>query len=563
MSMTDAQALPLAGVRVVEFTHMVMGPAAGLILADLGADVIKIEPAEGDSTRHLPGSGAGYYPMYNRNKRSLCVDLKSDNGREIVGRLCDRADVVIENFRPGTIERLGFGYEELSRRNPRVIFCSEKGFLSGPYENRTALDEVAQMMGGLAYMTGPPGQPLRAGTSVIDVQGGMFGAVGILAALVQRVLTGKGQNIVASLFESTVFLVGQHMAQYAVTGKPAAPMPVRVSAWAIYQVFDTGDGEQVFVGVVSDKQWKEFCAAFELHELAADRSLDTNSDRVTHKDRLVPIIKDVFRSYTKQQLMAKLEATGLPFAPITKPEDLFEDPHLKANGGLLPVTVSDGPRAGEKTRLPALPLEMSGRRFGIHHRNSARPRLHRCTGRAIPAEPGSRLEVDPGASETVPRLECEDFVVAFHGDADRVESFQQHLPVGGRDAEGMLSTVRCCHAARLEVHRHPRAGGLRLHLSRNVFDDVIREHDGHDAVSDAVALEDGAEARRNDGADAPFMQRPDGVLTRRATAEVQAAQQDTCLAVRFAVQQELRVFVASAGGLVAPAGKQAVGQSKL
>jgi crotonobetainyl-CoA:carnitine CoA-transferase CaiB-like acyl-CoA transferase len=367
MSMTDAQALPLAGVRVVEFTHMVMGPAAGLILADLGADVIKIEPAEGDSTRHLPGSGAGYYPMYNRNKRSLCVDLKSDNGREIVGRLCDRADVVIENFRPGTIERLGFGYEKLSRRNPRVIFCSEKGFLSGPYENRTALDEVAQMMGGLAYMTGPPGQPLRAGTSVIDVQGGMFGAVGILAALVQRALTGKGQNIVASLFESTVFLVGQHMAQYAVTGKPAAPMPVRVSAWAIYQVFDTGDREQVFVGVVSDKQWKEFCAAFELHELAADRSLDTNSDRVAHKERLVPIIKDVFGRYTKQQLMAKLEATGLPFAPITKPEDLFEDPHLKANGGLLPVTVSDGPRAGEKTRLPALPLEMSGRRFGIHH----------------------------------------------------------------------------------------------------------------------------------------------------------------------------------------------------
>jgi crotonobetainyl-CoA:carnitine CoA-transferase CaiB-like acyl-CoA transferase len=364
--MAGRQGLPLAGVRVIEFTHMVMGPAAGLILADLGADVIKIEPVEGDSTRRLPGSGSGYFPMYNRNKRSLCVDLKADDGRKLVLRLIQDADVLIENFRPGTMDRLGFGYDALQGQHPRLIYCSEKGFLSGPYENRTALDEVAQMMGGLAYMTGPPGQPLRAGTSVIDVQGGMFGAVGIIAALHQRHATGRGQNIVASLYESTVFLVGQHMAQYAVTGKPAAPMPVRVSAWAIYQVFETGDGQQVFVGVVSDKQWKDFCAAFELHELAADRTLDTNNDRVTHKERLVPIIKAVFRKYTKQELMAKLEKTGLPFAPITKPEELFDDPHLVANDGLLELTVTDGPRAGEKTRLPALPLEMDGARFGVH-----------------------------------------------------------------------------------------------------------------------------------------------------------------------------------------------------
>ena len=222
------------------------------------------------------------------------------------------------------------------------------------------------MMGGLAYMTGPPGKPLRAGTSVIDVQGGMFGAVGIIAALHQRNTTGLGQNIVASLYESTVFLVGQHMAQMAVTGKPAAPMPVRVSAWAIYQVFETGDDKQVFVGVVSDKQWKDFCTAFELHELAADSSLDTNNDRVKHKDRLVPQIQATFRKYSKQQLMDKLEKTGLPFAPIARPEDLFDDPHLAANNGLVPITVSDGPRAGEKTRLPALPLEMDGERFGVH-----------------------------------------------------------------------------------------------------------------------------------------------------------------------------------------------------
>jgi crotonobetainyl-CoA:carnitine CoA-transferase CaiB-like acyl-CoA transferase len=359
-------AKPLAGVRVIEFTHMVMGPAAGLMLADMGADVIKIEPVEGDSTRHLPGSGSGYFPMYNRNKRSLCVDLKSPAGREVVLRLTDTADVLIENFRPGTMDRLGFGYDALCQRNPKLIYCSEKGFLAGPYEERTALDEVAQMMGGLAYMTGPPGQPLRAGTSVIDVQGGMFGALGVVSALHQRSTTGKGQYIVASLYESTVFLVGQHMAQYAVTGKAAAPMPVRVSAWAIYQVFETGDGQQVFVGVVSDKQWKLLCDAFDLKDLAADQSLATNNDRVAQKARLVPLIKDVFRRYSKADLMAKLEQTGLPFAPITKPEDLFDDPHLKASGGLLPLTITDGPRTGTVTALPGLPLQMNGQRFGVH-----------------------------------------------------------------------------------------------------------------------------------------------------------------------------------------------------
>jgi len=363
--MAEHPGTPLAGVKVIEFTHMVMGPAAGLILADLGADVVKIEPAGGDSTRRLPGSGAGYFPMYNRNKRSLCVNLKSEAGKAAVLKLIDEADVVIENFRSGTMDRLGFGYEALKARNPKLIYCSEKGFLSGPYQNRTALDEVAQMMGGLAYMTGPPGKPLRAGASVIDVQGGMFGATAILAALFQRHATGRGQHVVASLYESTVFLVGQHMAQFAVTGKAAAPMPARVSAWAIYQVFETGDDDQVFVGVVSDKQWKLLCEAFELTDFANDSSLDTNNDRVTHKDRILPVIKETFRGYSKQDLMAKLESTGLPFAPIARPEELFEDPHLAASGGLLPLTVADGERQGEATQLPALPMEMDGKRFGV------------------------------------------------------------------------------------------------------------------------------------------------------------------------------------------------------
>ena len=164
----------LAGIKVVEFTHMVMGPAAGLVLADLGAEVIKVEPVGGDKTRRLRGSGAGYFSMYNRNKKSLAVDLKSPEGKGIALKLIEQADVFIENFRPGALDKLGFGYDALSSLNPQLIYCSEKGFLDGPYAHRTALDEVAQMMGGLAYMTGPPGRPLRAGSSVIDVTGGML-----------------------------------------------------------------------------------------------------------------------------------------------------------------------------------------------------------------------------------------------------------------------------------------------------------------------------------------------------------------------------------------------------
>ena len=351
----------LAGIKVVEFTHMVMGPAAGLVLADLGADVVKVEPVGGDKTRRLRGSGAGYFAMYNRNKKSLAIDLKSAEGKEIALKLIEEADVFIENFRPGALEKLGFGYEALSTRNPKLIYCSEKGFLDGPYAHRTALDEVAQMMGGLAYMTGPPGRPLRAGSSVIDVTGGMFGAIAVLAALQDRARTGKGRHVSASLYETTVFLVGQHMAQYAVTGTPAAPMPARVSAWAVYDVFDVKDDEKVFVGVVSDSQWSAFCAAFDLSDWAADSSLASNNDRVARRDEIIPVLREVFASFTKAELMAKLETTGLPFAPIQRPEDLADDPHLVESGGLLNMTIPDG---GEIS-LPAMPIAIDGARPGL------------------------------------------------------------------------------------------------------------------------------------------------------------------------------------------------------
>ena len=353
--------MPLSGLKVVEFTHMVMGPAAGLILADLGAEVVKVEPVDGDKTRRLKGSGAGYFSMYNRNKKSLAVDLKSEEGAAIAKALIAKSDVFIENFRPGALDKLGFGYDSMCKLNPALIYCSEKGFLPGPYENRTALDEVAQMMGGLAYMTGPPGRPLRAGASVIDVTGGMFGAIAILAALNARSETGKGQHVSASLFETTAFLVGQHMAQYAVTGSPAAPMPARISAWAVYDVFDVKDDQKVFLGVVSDSQWKTFCQAFELHDWAEDATLAENNDRVMRREEIIPRIRELLSDYEQSDLLAKLEKIGLPFAPIARPEDLFDDPHLNAKGGLLQMTLPDG----GNVKLPSMPITMDGERCGL------------------------------------------------------------------------------------------------------------------------------------------------------------------------------------------------------
>jgi crotonobetainyl-CoA:carnitine CoA-transferase CaiB-like acyl-CoA transferase len=352
---------PLEDLKVVEFSHMVMGPSIGVILADLGADVIKVEPLEGDATRRLRGSGAGYFAMYNRNKRSIRIDLKTPEGLKVASDLARWADVFIENFRPGALERLGLGHDALSALNPRLIHCSAKGFLKGPYDARAALDEVAQMMGGLAYMTGPPGRPLRAGASVIDVTGGMFGVIGILAALEQRHRTGRGQSVDCSLFETTAFLVGQHIAQGAVTGQAAQPMPVRVSAWAIYDVFDVAGGEQVFVGVVSDGQWRAFCRAFGRPGWAADATLAFNNQRVAARDRIIPDIKALFAGLSKAEVLSRCEAAGLPFAPIARPDDLILDPHLVESGGLVRVTVSEGVTAD----LPALPLRLGGERGGL------------------------------------------------------------------------------------------------------------------------------------------------------------------------------------------------------
>ena len=353
-------ALPLEGIRVVEFCHVVMGPTCGLVLADLGAEVIKVEPLDGDHTRKLVASGAGFFPTYNRNKKSFAVDLKSPRGCEMVMKLIASADVVTENFRTGAMDKLGFGYDALTKTKPDIVYCSMKGFLPGPYDHRTGLDEVVQMMGGLAYMTGGRYGPLRAGASVNDIMGGMFGAIAILAALHQRKSTGRGQYVQSALFENNAFLMAQHMMEGVAMGKPVTPMPDRVRAWALYDNFRTSDGELVFVGVVTDTQWKVFCEAFGLDALLQDPALKTNPQRVAARPRILPIVTEIFGRMTKQALMDKCEALGLPFAPIAKPDDLFDDPHLNASGGLTPVKLPDG----RQTKVPILPVEMDGQRFG-------------------------------------------------------------------------------------------------------------------------------------------------------------------------------------------------------
>ena len=357
--------LPYEGLRVVEFTHMVMGPTCGMVLADLGAEVIKVEPIghgrHGDATRELLGSGAGFFPLFNRNKKSIALDLQTPEGKEAVLRLIATADVVSENFKPGTMKKLGLDYDSLKALNPRLVYVSHKGFLPGPYEHRTALDEVVQMMGGLAYMTGRPDDPLRAGTSVNDIMGGMFGAIGVMAALAQREKTGKGQEIQSALFENNVFLVAQHMMQFAVTGKPAAPMPARISAWAIYDVFKVKNDELIFLAVVSNTAWAIYCDAYGFDDLKNDPRLRSNNDRVKAREWMMPILRERMAKFNAAEISAIFEKNALPFAPIARPQDLFDDPHLNATGGLADIELPDG----KQTRTVLLPLTLGGQRPGV------------------------------------------------------------------------------------------------------------------------------------------------------------------------------------------------------
>jgi crotonobetainyl-CoA:carnitine CoA-transferase CaiB-like acyl-CoA transferase len=379
-----AAALPLTGIRVLEFCHTIMGPSAGLILADLGADVIKVEPANGDPTRRRIGFAAGFFATFNRNKRSFAVDLKSDEGRALLYRLASTADVLLENFAPGTMDRLGCGYDVLAKLNPRLIYCALKGFLSGPYEHRPALDEVVQFMAGLAYMTGPPGQPLRAGSSVVDIMGGMFAVIGVQAALRERERTGHGQMVKSALFESTAFLMMQHMAGEVVTGQPLPPMPARQGAWAIYEPFATADGEQIFVGLTSNGHWQRFCEQFGRRDLLDDPAYETNEDRVRARETLKPIVAEIIARHELAELAETFDRIDIPFAPVARPGDLFDDPQLNARGRMLEIEFPGGRRA----KLPRLPIEIGEHDFALRRQS---PALGEHTA-AILAE----LGLDPG-----------------------------------------------------------------------------------------------------------------------------------------------------------------------
>ncbi len=353
--------LPLHGIRVLEFSHMVMGPTCGMILADLGAEVIKVEPPGGDKTRKLPGLGMGFFRTFNRNKKSIVLDINTTAGQEAARALAAQCDVVLENFRPGLMDKLGLGYQALSQANPGLIFVSHKGFLPGPYENRLALDEVVQNMAGLTYMTGPKGRPLRAGTSVNDIMGGMFGAIGVLAALQERHRTGQGQEIQSALFENCVLLAAQHMQQFMMSGEVPPPFPSRVSAWSVYDVFNLAGDEQLFIAAVNDKQFNILCEVINRPDLANDPELATNAQRVALRPQLLERLGETLRHHHIAELAPKLEEAGLPYAPIVRPDQLVNDEHLLKSGGLVPMQTEDG----GTTQTVLLPITMGGRRPGV------------------------------------------------------------------------------------------------------------------------------------------------------------------------------------------------------
>ncbi len=356
--------LPLYGIRVLELGHTVMGPTCGMVLADMGADVYKVErTGKGDETRSLKGFGAGFFTYFNRNKKSIAINLKSEKGKALLLDLVERVDVLIENFGPGTVDRLGIGYEMCKKRNSSLIYCSLKGFMPGPYEKRPALDEVVQMMGGLAYMTGPSGRPLRAGASVTDILGGTYGAVGILAALYRRRITGKGTLVQASLFEAVAFLVGQHMAVAAITGQAPPPMPERGRTWSVYDLFTTADAQQIFIGITSERHWQRMCVTFEFSDWQSDERLASNQSRIDERHWFLRELQKRLGVLTKDELIQLAEKADIPYAQVNRPEDLLTDLHLTDSGGLADTQLPEGGLA----KLPKIPLRLDEKSFELRH----------------------------------------------------------------------------------------------------------------------------------------------------------------------------------------------------
>lgn len=359
---TREKALPLSGIKVLEWGHTVMGPVCSMILADMGAEVVKIERApNGDDTRNLSGFAVSFFPLFNRNKKSIAINLKSDEGKAVLRKLIASSDVFIENFAPEAADRLGFSYEECSAINPRLIYCNLKGFMPGPYWKRPSLDNLVQMMGGIAYMTGRKGDPLRVGSSATDIMGGIFGAMGIITSLYQRDKTGEGNRVISTLYEAVVFMVSQHMAWAAINNEPSVPMPEIDAAWPVYDLFDTSDGEQVFIGLTSDFHWERFCETFHFPELKDDERLQNNKARVAARPWLVPKLKEAMSRLTKTEMIRSAEEARVPFAPLKRPDELFDDPHLNESGGFVQTTFP----GGIKTKMPKIPMRIGDYDFNL------------------------------------------------------------------------------------------------------------------------------------------------------------------------------------------------------
>lgn len=348
---------PLEGIRVVEMSHMIMGPSCGMFLAFLGAEVIKVEPPEGDKTRNLTGMGRGFFPTFNRGKKSITLDLSTEAGRAALDRLLATADVFVENFRDVSLQKMGFAPDMLRAKYPKLIVASCKGFLHGPYQDRTALDEVVQMMTGLAYMTGPTGRPLRIGSSANDIMAGLFGALSVLGALMQRRKDGEGHAIRIGLFENSLLLVAQHMVQYEIEGREVPPMPERDFSWPVYDIFDTDHGRQLFVGAVTEHQWEKLCRILGLERLLDDPRLQSRMDQIDNRSWTLPIFAEAIAGRRYDDLVKAFEEAGLPFSPINRPAEMFDDPHVNRPGGLLTTTMPDG----QSFRAPALPYEVDGK----------------------------------------------------------------------------------------------------------------------------------------------------------------------------------------------------------
>lgn len=351
---------PISDITVVELGHIVAGPFCGMILADLGADVIKVErPATGDMLRDSSELGNSTFDYLNRNKSSVTIDLKSEEGSAVFKRLIDEADVVVENFGPQATDRLGIGYDDLSKDREGLIYCSIKGFTPGPYEEYPALDPIAESLSGLMSVTGREDMPpVRSGTSIADMAAAMYAVIAILGALRHREQTGEGAHLYSGLFESTVSLMGYWLAYTETYGKVPKPLGASHMNWSPYEVFRGIDGTWVFIGPAGQAQWERMCHSLSLDDLLEDPRFETLADRRQHNEELIDILRDRLSGYSSTEIVERLREVDVPVAPVNDIDDVLQDPHLDEIGMLQKIATTEGD--GDEIRVPRYPIFSDG-----------------------------------------------------------------------------------------------------------------------------------------------------------------------------------------------------------